>query len=160
MFAFSQIAQGADRAKGVVGATGKAVVGAIALRDVLQSLESPDPHVRTWVCELMGTLPGLLESPDPHVLRWTCELIGTLVCKEAAISAILELKPCVRLVSLSMDEDLMVNQAATYALSQIARWVDGARAVAEAEEHWGQRHTANSEISDHTPNNSLELNAL
>ena len=42
----------------------------------------------------------LLESPSPNVQSWTCELVGRLASHESTAPAILELKPCVQLVSL------------------------------------------------------------
>ncbi|KAJ7850036.1 armadillo-type protein [Mycena olivaceomarginata] len=73
----------------------------------------------------------LLESPNPKTRKWVCELVGHLASREYMAPAILKLNIPVHLVSLLGDEDYVVRWA-TYALSQIARWVDGAKGVVDA----------------------------
>ncbi|KAJ7850009.1 armadillo-type protein [Mycena olivaceomarginata] len=73
----------------------------------------------------------LLESSNPDSRKWACELTGHLALHESTAPTILELKPCEQIVSLLGDEDSLVPYV-TYALSQIARWVDGAKAVVDA----------------------------
>ncbi|KAJ7355609.1 armadillo-type protein [Mycena albidolilacea] len=73
----------------------------------------------------------LLESPNPMARKWACELTGRLARYGSTAPAILKLNISVLLVSLLGDEDSVVSRA-TYALSQIARWVDGAKAVVDA----------------------------
>ncbi|KAJ7257953.1 armadillo-type protein [Mycena haematopus] len=75
---------------------------------------------------------ALLESPNPYSRIWTCLMVGRLVCYQSTMPAILELKPCVRLVSLLQHEDPEVVLGAMFALSQIAQWIDGAEAVVDA----------------------------
>ncbi|KAF8208805.1 armadillo-type protein [Mycena galopus ATCC 62051] len=77
---------------------------------------------------------ALLESPGPHTRIWACKLIGRLAGHESTAPAILELKPCARLVPLLHDDcyDSQIIEWAIYALCQIARWVDGAWAIVNA----------------------------
>ncbi|KAJ7880295.1 armadillo-type protein [Mycena olivaceomarginata] len=72
----------------------------------------------------------LLKSPNPDTQRWACEPTGNLALHESTVPAILKLKPCVRLVSLLGNESC--TEVAVYALSQIAQWPDGAKAVVDA----------------------------
>ncbi|KAJ7712827.1 armadillo-type protein [Mycena olivaceomarginata] len=72
----------------------------------------------------------LLKSPNPDTRRWACELTGNLALHESTVPAVLKLKPCVRLVSLLGNESC--TEVAVYALSQIAQWPDGAKAVVDA----------------------------
>ncbi|KAJ7355699.1 hypothetical protein DFH08DRAFT_506146 [Mycena albidolilacea] len=58
--------------------------------------------------------------------------MGTLAGHEFIVPTILELEPCVPLVYLLCDEDSRAISGATYALSQIARWPDGAHAILTA----------------------------
>ncbi|KAJ7850054.1 armadillo-type protein [Mycena olivaceomarginata] len=74
---------------------------------------------------------ALLQSPDLHTRRWACELTGDLLSHQSTAPSILKLNFCVQLVSLLDDEDPVVCQA-TYTLSQIACWVDGAKGVIDA----------------------------
>ncbi|KAJ7355546.1 armadillo-type protein [Mycena albidolilacea] len=73
----------------------------------------------------------LLESPNPDTRRWACELSGNLASHKSTAPAILKSNPSVLLVSLLGDEDSLVPWV-TYALSQIARWEEGAKAVVDA----------------------------
>jgi hypothetical protein len=43
---------------------------------------------------------GLLNSLSPDVRKWTCRLVGRLAGHESTAPAVLQLKPCERLVSL------------------------------------------------------------
>ncbi|KAF7326403.1 hypothetical protein MVEN_02618000 [Mycena venus] len=71
----------------------------------------------------------LLESPHRE---WACDLVGSLARYASTAPAILELRPCVPLVSLLHDGSLKVVEWAIYALFQIARWPDGAKAIIDA----------------------------
>ncbi|KAF7356921.1 hypothetical protein MVEN_01028000 [Mycena venus] len=90
----------------------------------------------------------MLESPDPEARSSSCWLLGALGSHEEIISAVLELKPYMWLVSLLRrvqvlrhnsfflscfsDKDSSVIARAIYALCQIARWSDGAQAIVDA----------------------------
>ncbi|KAF8196699.1 hypothetical protein K438DRAFT_740363 [Mycena galopus ATCC 62051] len=63
---------------------------------------------------------ALLESPNSMVRAWTCELVGRLASHESTASDILELKPCVPLVSSLREDNVEVVRAAMFALSHIA----------------------------------------
>ncbi|KAJ7880296.1 hypothetical protein B0H14DRAFT_1571852 [Mycena olivaceomarginata] len=69
----------------------------------------------------------LFRSSDSYTRRYAYELAGHLASHESTAPAILKVNPSVQLVSL-----LGENFWATYALSQIARWLDGAKAVVDA----------------------------
>ncbi|KAJ7705659.1 armadillo-type protein [Mycena olivaceomarginata] len=69
----------------------------------------------------------LLKSPNPDTRRCACELAGHLALHESTASAISKLNPSVQLVSL-----LGETYCATYALSRIARWEEGAEGVVDA----------------------------
>ncbi|KAJ7850061.1 armadillo-type protein [Mycena olivaceomarginata] len=73
----------------------------------------------------------LLESPNPMTRKWACQLTGHLARHGSTAPAILKLNISVPLVSLLGDEDSVAYRAA-YALTQIARWEDGAKAVVDA----------------------------
>ncbi|KAJ7626401.1 armadillo-type protein [Mycena polygramma] len=72
---------------------------------------------------------GMLDSPDPGVRASSCQLVGALVSHKCTAPAILDLKPCARLMSLLLDEDIAVFQDATFALCEISKWPDGAQAI-------------------------------
>jgi len=59
-------------------------------------------------------------------------LVAWLAGHDSVAPAVLKLNVCVLLVSLLRDKDFQVLHAATYALSQIARWLDGAQAILDA----------------------------
>jgi len=80
----------------------------------------------------LDNLLELLESVDPKTREWTCELVGTLANHQSTAVAVSESKPCMSLVSLLHDEYSGVIAGATYALSHIARWSDGAQGVVDA----------------------------
>ncbi|KAF7354159.1 hypothetical protein MVEN_01103500 [Mycena venus] len=71
--------------------------------------------------------------PSPKVREWTCQLVGNLASHELTALSVMEVKPYEQLVSLLHDQDYGVIWRATHALAQIARWLDGAHAVIEAD---------------------------
>ncbi|KAJ7850018.1 armadillo-type protein [Mycena olivaceomarginata] len=73
----------------------------------------------------------LLESPNPDTQKWASMLVGRVACHESTAPAVLKSNPSVQLVSLLGGEDYLVHLV-TYALSQIAQWVDGAKGVVDA----------------------------
>ncbi|KAJ7270592.1 armadillo-type protein [Mycena haematopus] len=89
--------------------------------------------------KLLDTVLALLESPRPFVRTQACRLVGKLASHEHIITAVLESKPCTRLVFLLRDEAVWVNNAAVYALTQISRSLPGAKAV------------VNAKVLDHIP---------
>ncbi|KAF7350407.1 hypothetical protein MVEN_01345500 [Mycena venus] len=74
----------------------------------------------------------LLRSPYPSIRKWTCILAGNLASHESTIAAVLALKPFRTLVTLLSHKDFELVDRATYALSQIARPLDGAQAILDA----------------------------
>ncbi|KAJ6531053.1 hypothetical protein B0H19DRAFT_1082036 [Mycena capillaripes] len=75
----------------------------------------------------------LLDSPNPDIHKWTCLLVGRLAGHDSTALAVLDLKPCLQLVTLLhfliqiSDEHPEVIAAATFTLSQIACWLDGSQ---------------------------------
>ncbi|KAJ7355635.1 armadillo-type protein [Mycena albidolilacea] len=96
-------------------------------------------HLSRWVdgakgvvdAKALGHILRLLKLPDPAIQRWACELVGWVASHESTAPAVLKLNPSVQLVSLLGGEDSLVWWV-MYALSQIARWVDGAKDVVDA----------------------------
>ncbi|KAJ7465330.1 armadillo-type protein [Mycena galericulata] len=79
-----------------------------------------------------NTLPhlsDLLESPSKRVRKNGCFLVGNLTRHGATSPGVLDLKLCMRLVSLLSDKDAEVMEAAIYALSQASRWLDSVQAT-------------------------------
>ncbi|KAJ7926258.1 armadillo-type protein [Mycena leptocephala] len=73
----------------------------------------------------------LLDSPDPHLRRWTCQMLGHLARHKSTAVAVLVSEPSVRLVSLLSDEDEVI-EASIYALCGITRWQEGAEISVDA----------------------------
>ncbi|KAF7350423.1 hypothetical protein MVEN_01347300 [Mycena venus] len=120
MWALAQVAQWLDGAQAIVDAKVLDHVLISPNQDI--SVAKPSDYERLLLI--------LLESPRSEVKEWTCQLLGRLASHYSTAPAIfeVELKPCTRLV----DEDVLVIAMAMYALSQIARWSDGAEAVIDA----------------------------
>ncbi|KAJ6531046.1 armadillo-type protein [Mycena capillaripes] len=75
----------------------------------------------------------LLDSPSPIVQECTYRLVGRLATHESTAPAVVDLKPCLWLVTLLRDEDLQVIQWVLYALSQLATGSsDSAQALVDA----------------------------
>ncbi|KAK7030564.1 armadillo-type protein, partial [Favolaschia claudopus] len=74
-----------------------------------------------------------LQSPDSRIRRWSCQLVGRLSEHGCTAPRILELRPCQQLVLLLQEKDPEVVEGAVYALSRIALWPNGAKAVVDAE---------------------------
>ncbi|KAF7350426.1 hypothetical protein MVEN_01347600 [Mycena venus] len=81
---------------------------------------------------VMDHVLELLESPSSNVQGYACILVGRLASYDLTAPAILEMQPCMQLVAFLCDRDFGVIEWATYALSQIALWPDGAQAVINA----------------------------
>ncbi|KAJ7624026.1 armadillo-type protein [Mycena polygramma] len=73
----------------------------------------------------------LLKSTNAQVRRWSCQLLGNLARHDSTVAAVLEISPCVQLVSLSK-QDIGVHSCAIYALAMISNRPDGALAVMNA----------------------------
>ncbi|KAJ6532359.1 armadillo-type protein [Mycena capillaripes] len=78
---------------------------------------------------VFGYLAQMLGSPNAGARRCSCDLLTSLVAHQSTRTTILELNHCVRLVSLSQDQDSTVSSTAMWVLSRIVQWPDGARAV-------------------------------
>jgi len=96
------------------------------LFQIVRSLEGAQATLDSGALE---HILALLESPSRKVQKRACIVVGMLAVHESAAPALLELKPCARLVTLLLDQDSGAVAEAAHALSQIARWLDGARAV-------------------------------
>ncbi|KAJ7182506.1 armadillo-type protein [Mycena crocata] len=74
-------------------------------------------------------LPKLLESSHQDVRRRTCWLVGRLAFHESTEAAVSGAIFCPLLLALLWDKDTDVLIGATYALSQISRWPNGAHSI-------------------------------
>ncbi|KAJ7483751.1 armadillo-type protein [Mycena galericulata] len=75
----------------------------------------------------------LLESSNSEVRRSSCRLVGNLAGHiKPFVTKVYKSKLCVKLVSLLHSGRVEVIKEATYALTQIALWSDGAQAVVDA----------------------------
>ncbi|KAJ7697814.1 armadillo-type protein [Mycena rosella] len=118
----------------------QSTVDADVLEFVAELLDSPNHDVRRWTCKVLGAriiIPAidsathLLKSPDVGVREWACEILGGLAYHAFTRDAVLEVKPCVHLVSLLHDESLGVVESAAKALNWIAHSSEGAQAAVE-----------------------------
>ncbi|KAJ6612537.1 armadillo-type protein [Mycena sp. CBHHK59/15] len=100
-----------------------------ALANISTQLDSASTIVDAHVLDLV---PQLLDSPAEEVLQWTCNMLGHIACHETLTEAILDVKPCVRLVSLALHHNISVQDEAIYALANISAKLDGAQAVIDA----------------------------
>jgi hypothetical protein len=55
---------------------------------------------RAVVPDVLDRALELLDSPNKGALRWSCGLLGNLAFTESTAPSILEVQPCVKLVSL------------------------------------------------------------
>ncbi|KAJ6518571.1 armadillo-type protein, partial [Mycena vulgaris] len=82
----------------------------------------------------LNAVAELLASPKDKVRIWTCNLVGELARHETTWRAVLKANPCIQLASLLRrvsNTDLLVIERAAKALFEIAKWPDGAQAVAD-----------------------------
>ncbi|KAJ6570801.1 armadillo-type protein [Mycena vulgaris] len=81
--------------------------------------------------KVLDYVAELLDSSNHHTRRRTCKMLAHLAYNRSTVGAILHMEPCRRLLSLLRDESVPVIENAVFALSWIAQWPDGARAVAD-----------------------------
>ncbi|KAJ7017972.1 armadillo-type protein [Mycena alexandri] len=74
----------------------------------------------------------LSESTNVRVRQWTSWILAQLAFHSPKREAVVTIQPCARLVAVLRDGRVNVVEGTCCALSQIARDLDGARAVAEA----------------------------
>ncbi|KAJ7026780.1 armadillo-type protein [Mycena alexandri] len=73
--------------------------------------------VRSLVkANILVQLPPLMESPNPDVVRLACKMLGEIAQHKAFTSAVLELRPLTRLVSLLKDSSPGIRQEAAFAV--------------------------------------------
>ncbi|KAJ7137358.1 armadillo-type protein [Mycena crocata] len=101
----------------------------------------------------------LLESGSNEVRSWTCLMLGELVRHEVAAD-VLPSEICVQLVTLLRDDDINVVANAICALSHIAVYEDGARAVMDASAPKFARELLESVNSEVRSRTSLMLGNL
>ncbi|KAJ7850574.1 armadillo-type protein [Mycena leptocephala] len=92
----------------------------------------PDGAQAALEAKTLDHVAELLESPQSGVRQGTCWMVGRFAKHASTAMAILGLKPCPQLVGLLCDQPVKVVEAATYALSQIVFWPNGAQAALEA----------------------------
>ncbi|KAF7356920.1 hypothetical protein MVEN_01027900 [Mycena venus] len=79
---------------------------------------------------IMDVILILLQSPSSAVRECTCRLLGRLARHDRTAWAVSYLKSCVPLLK---DEEPQVTESAMYILTQIARRLDGAKAIVDAQ---------------------------
>ncbi|KAF7356955.1 hypothetical protein MVEN_01031500 [Mycena venus] len=97
-------------------------------------------HIAQWIdgaqaivdAYTLAPVLALLQSQRPNVPEWTCYLVGTLAGHKSIAPNVFELNTLMWLVFLLRDRNFGVVAGATYALSQIAQWSDGAEAIVAA----------------------------
>ncbi|KAJ7438422.1 armadillo-type protein [Mycena latifolia] len=73
-----------------------------------------------------------LSSPDAKVREAMCLILAVLADDETTLAAVLGVRPCMRLVALLRDENLWVTKSAVTALARLARSLEAAQAVMDA----------------------------
>ncbi|KAJ6523396.1 armadillo-type protein [Mycena vulgaris] len=101
---------------------------AYALSSIAKSPEGAQAAVNAQVLDRTTELLG---APNTLVRRWTCETVGNLAQHKSIASAVMDVNPCHKLVSLLRDEDADVIRSAAHALSMIAQFPEGAQAAVE-----------------------------
>ncbi|KAJ7203340.1 armadillo-type protein [Mycena pura] len=79
--------------------------------------------------QVLRDIVYLSRSKDGNTRSWACVTLGHLAIHRSTCNAVFALNPCAQLVSGLTDSDVDTRCAAIYALSQISRRVEGARAV-------------------------------
>ncbi|KAJ6485871.1 armadillo-type protein [Mycena sanguinolenta] len=132
--------------------TGSAILKLKACEQLMSLLSDEDPGViadaTSMLCGIANLVEGaqalvdakvfdhigmLLDAANLLIRRSTCQLVGTLARHKYSGPAILEQKLSVRIVAfLSSRGDFLLVESAMYTSCQIARWVDGAKAMIDA----------------------------
>ncbi|KAJ6612541.1 armadillo-type protein [Mycena sp. CBHHK59/15] len=80
----------------------------------------------------LDLVPQLLDSPAEVVLQHTCKMLAQIAQHKTLTGAILDVKPCVQLVSLALHHNILVQTYAICALAKISNHLDGAHTVVDA----------------------------
>ncbi|KAJ7830059.1 armadillo-type protein [Mycena olivaceomarginata] len=107
--------------------------------DVIREATAALAHFSQWVdgakavvdAKVLNHILRLLKSTNPDIREWASDLVGRVASHESTAPAVLKLNPSVQLVSSLGGEDSLVHWV-TFSLSQIARWVGGAKGVVDA----------------------------
>ncbi|KAJ7753646.1 armadillo-type protein [Mycena maculata] len=97
-------------------------------------------HISQWLdgaqavvdAKLLDHIQELLISSNEGVQRSTCNLVGNLASHESIAPHVLITRTCIPLLALLRHKNTEVIGQATYALSQISWWLDGAQAAVDA----------------------------
>ncbi|KAJ7211761.1 armadillo-type protein [Mycena pura] len=92
----------------------------------------PNVPLNAVDANMLNRMLDLLDFPDPKIKLQTCDMVGNLASHRSLCSAILESKPCPKLVALLSHEVAGVRQSAAHAMACICRWPEGAEAVVDA----------------------------
>ncbi|KAK7031352.1 armadillo-type protein [Favolaschia claudopus] len=113
----------------ISSSTKAAVLSEVAFRAVLSELDA-----RIVInSPIFPQLMALFESPDSQIRASCCKVLGALCIRERTSSIVLQHKLCSPLVSLLYDQDVSVVGRAVYALSRMAKWEQGARAIVDTD---------------------------
>ncbi|KAJ7677104.1 armadillo-type protein [Mycena polygramma] len=97
---------------------------------VLSLITKRSHGAKTLVDDITAaTVIQLLNSPDPQVRRWTCDMLGNLVQHSATSMAVVQAIPRQTLEALLRGQDEDVVSSALYALNAITQCNKNAQAV-------------------------------
>ncbi|KAJ7448789.1 armadillo-type protein [Mycena latifolia] len=99
-----------------------------ALSNIATSRDGAEAAVAAMV---LDCVPAGLMSPESSIRQSVCELLSRLAIHETTFAAVIDIKPCDRLVTLLRDSD--VAEAAFDALTQLSHSPIGAEAVVAAQ---------------------------
>ncbi|KAF8207670.1 armadillo-type protein [Mycena galopus ATCC 62051] len=92
----------------------------------------PNVPLNAVDANVLNRMLDLLDFPDPKIKLQTCDMVGNLASHRSLCSAILESKPCPKLVALLSHEVAGVRRSATHAMACICRWPEGAEEAVNA----------------------------
>ncbi|KAJ6575959.1 armadillo-type protein [Mycena vulgaris] len=102
---------------------------AYALRLIASSPAGAQAEVHANVLDYVAEL---FDSPNDKVRKWACSMLESLAIDETAMTGILRMKLCERMVLLLRDESNNVREEALFALRSITRNPNGAQAIIDA----------------------------
>ncbi|KAJ7753644.1 armadillo-type protein [Mycena maculata] len=92
----------------------------------------PDGAQAAVDAKVLDSIEELLRSSNEGLFIWACRLVGNLASHESIAPAVLTARLCFQLVSLLRHKDAEIIHRATYALSEISQWPNGAQAAVDA----------------------------
>ncbi|KAF8179990.1 armadillo-type protein [Mycena galopus ATCC 62051] len=100
-----------------------------AISGIIKHPDSLNPAVRN---NMLIYVKELLDSPHADAQRWACRTLRQLAQHRHTAAAVLEVKPCVQLMTLLRDRDEEIVESAIYTLARLTEWLDGAQDAVNA----------------------------